>query len=117
MCANCASAYDGSTTGLTDDASNGNNIFYVAPAAKSAISVKQGDKTFTCAATDATKCEFTQGDATSMPVVESQTNTDTTIVFTGKNFQAALFPGGAGVTGKASFMGIEATTVVIDSAT
>lgn len=52
-----------------------------------------------------------------MPVVESQTSTDTTIVFTGKNFQAALFPGSASLAGKASFMGVEATSVVIDSAT
>ena len=117
MCSSCVSAYDGSNTDLEDDTLYKGNLYYVAPTAKSAISVKQGDSIYTCASTDATKCEFTQGDATSMPVVESLTKTDTTIVFTGQNFEAGLFPGGKGVTAKVSFMGIESKSVIIDSAT
>lgn len=59
VCASCPSAYDGSTTGLVDDAAKGNNVYYVAPTAKSAISVLQAGVTHACAATDATKCDFT----------------------------------------------------------
>jgi len=46
-----------------------------------------------------------------MPKVDSIVKADTTIVFTGKNFYTTDH------VGKAEFMGIAASTVVVDSAT
>jgi phage major head subunit gpT-like protein len=46
-----------------------------------------------------------------MPKVDSLTKTDTTIVFTGNNFFTTDH------VGKAKFMGIEANSVNVDSAT
>jgi len=40
VCASCKSSYDGSTKDLTDDTSKGNNVYYVTPSTKSAITVK-----------------------------------------------------------------------------
>lgn len=76
-----------------------------------AISVKSGETTFPCAATDKTKCNYKQSSADSFPQVDSLTKTDTTIVFTGVNFYTL------GYTAQAKFRGISADTVTLDSAT
>jgi hypothetical protein len=76
-----------------------------------AISVKLGETTYQCAATDDTKCNYKQSSADSFPQVDSLTKTDNTIVFTGVNFYTL------GYTAQAKFKGIVADSVTLDSAT
>jgi len=40
VCASCKADYDGSTKGLVDDKAKGNNVYYVSPTAKTAVTVK-----------------------------------------------------------------------------
>jgi phage major head subunit gpT-like protein len=109
LCGACPATYDGSDTGITN--SNTNVYALLAVGTKSSIKVKVADKVYACANTDATKCDFTRSGEATMPKVDSLTKTDTTIVFTGKNFYTTDH------VGKAKFMGIQADSVVANSAT
>lgn len=77
-----------------------------------AIRVKLGSTKYDCAATDTTKCAYTQSAAASFPAITSVAKgTGTTVVFTGTAFYTV------GYTASASFMGVAADSVVIDSET
>jgi len=78
-----------------------------------AISVKQGEGKFECAANDKVNCQYTQGSNAdnSFPTIDSLAIKTNTLVMTGKGF----YTKGYKVT--ASYSGIQATFVDIDSAT
>lgn len=79
--------------------------------AGSAISVKHGTTAHACANTDATKCVYEQLLTATLPKVTSVTKTTDKIVFTGANFLTADFKA------LTSLAGVDADSVVIDSAT
>jgi len=77
-----------------------------------AIRVKLGNQKYECAATDTTRCAYTQTAGGSFPAITSVAKgSGTTVVFTGTGFYTV------GYTASASFMGVAATSVTADSAT
>jgi hypothetical protein len=76
------------------------------------VKLTHSGTTYTCANTVTTNCNYKQSSAaTTFPVLTSMTKTDTTMVLTGTSFYTA------GYTTRVSYMGIDATSVVVDSAT
>jgi len=76
------------------------------------IKLKHGENTYDCSNADTTKCQYKQDNAEdTWPRITSLTKTDTTLVFTGVNFYTA------GYIASASYLKIDATSVVIDSET
>lgn len=76
------------------------------------LSIKEDDEIYDCVNTDTTQCQYEQLAASAFPVVTSAVaSDDSTLVFTGTNFDIASF------TASATFLGIQADSVVVDSAT
>ena len=77
-----------------------------------AISVKHGETTYVCKATDATKCNYKQNnDDSTWPKITDLTSTGSTMVFTGTNFYTI------GYTASVTWKGFEASSVIVDSET
>ena len=75
------------------------------------LSIKQGTTVYPCVNSDNSNCQYEQLASSTFPAVTSVSKTDTTIVFAGTNFDIADF------SASASFAGITADSVVVDSAT
>lgn len=74
--------------------------------------LKHGENIYDCASADTTKCQFVQVNTEkTFPDIDSLTKTDTTLVMTGTSFYTV------GYTVTASYRGIMATSVVVDSET
>ena len=84
------------------------NAFTIASA--SAITVKVGSTSYTCANSDTTQCQYTTG--SSMPSVSAASIVSNYISLTGTNFITS-----SGFTPKARFAGVYADSVTINSAT
>jgi hypothetical protein len=76
------------------------------------VKLTYNSTTFECANSDRTQCNYLQASASAMPDITALSKTDTTMVITGTGFLAA-----ASYTATVSYMGINATSAVIDSAT
>lgn len=75
------------------------------------LRIKQGSDFYECVNSDTAMCLYEQLASSPFPATESTTKTDATIVFTGTNFDIAS------LTPSATFAGVDADSVVVDSAT
>ena len=79
--------------------------------ASTVLSVSHLGEVSPCANMDESVCTYEQLATSAFPVVESTSSTASTIVFTGTNLDIADF------VASASFFNVEASSVVVDSAT
>jgi hypothetical protein len=81
-------------------------------AADTQLSIVQDDETYACVSTDTTVCNYEQLTDAGFPAVASTAVDGNTIVFTGTDFDFS-----SEYSPLASFAGIQADSVVVDSAT
>ena len=79
--------------------------------ASTELSISKDGEISPCVSTDKSVCTYEQLASSAFPAVESTSKTDSTIVFTGTNFDIADY------THTAFYFDVEATSVVVDSAT
>ena len=79
--------------------------------ASTELSITKDGEVSPCVSTDKSVCTYEQLASSAFPAVQSVSKTDSTIVFTGTNFDIADF------THSAFYFNVEATSVVVDSAT